>query len=840
MFCPNCGNEWQGDRCGVCGYDRSSDALRFPTLTLVEPGTKASRSDRERKRVSSLYDNALEKENAAVTEENFAAAARLYRQIGKPGWRDSEKRARRCGDKARQLKKQEQERLEQEQRERERRERERKEQLERERKERELREQQERERREQLERERKEREQKEREQKEREQRKKLEDTLGFDEFGIDITKEFEQLERERKERERREQLERERKERERKEREQKEREQKEREQRKKRGDTIGFDEFDIDITKELEQLEREGRERLEREVREQLEREGREQLERERKERERREWERRQRAAAEERKKRLKKRRRIRAGFCLLVLAAIALVLWKVVLPRLGIGTERNEALRRGEMEAAERRGQRLSMAAHTVGVKPEGTVLAVGYDELGQCQVSDWTNIVAVSAGFNHTLGLMADGTAVDSYPPLCDVSGWRGISAISAGNHHAVGLMADGTVTAAGIDDYGQCGVSEWRDIVAVAAGGCHTVGLKADGTVVAVGQNDYGQCEVSEWRDIVAISAGQMHTVGLKADGTAVAVGKNDSGQCSVSGWKEIVAVSAGFTHTAGLKRNGSVISTGSDYFGEDRVSGWTDILAITAGYYQTAGLKADGTVVIAGGYDGYPPCDVSGWNLGKYGIGADGLPGAFPEAAVTPAPAAELLKAADPDAAGQGTEGVSLALDRLELTLADPGDTFRLAAEVSPGQDPAQIAWRSEDPAVAVVDENGLVTAVNHGDTRIFAVLDGCTRICSVRVEGYAPGSVEAWRDRARYPELEALPGESGVYGAFIWYTVAISGADGVNMRSGPGTSYTKIGTVPDGARVGAAAKSEGGKWSLVCYAGKFGWVSNAYLIDAQGD
>ncbi len=792
MFCPNCGNEWQGDRCGVCGYDRSSDALRFPTLTPVEPGTKASRSDRERKRVSSLYDNALEKENAAVTEEDFAAAARLYRQIGKPGWRDSEKRARRCGDKARQLKKQEQERLEQEQRERERRERERKEQLERERKERELREKQERERREQLERERKEREQKEREQKKREQRKKLEDTLGFDKFGIDITKEFEQLEREGRER----------------------------------------------LEREVrEQLEREGREQLERERKE---RERREQLERERKERERRERERRQRAAAEERKKRLKKRRRIRAGFCLLVLAAIALVLWKVVLPRLGIGTERNEALRRGEMEAAERRGQRLSMAAHTVGVKPEGTVLAVGYDELGQCQVSDWTNIVAVSAGFNHTLGLMADGTAVDSYPPLCDVSGWRGIAAISAGNHHAVGLMADGTVTAAGIDDYGQCGVSEWRDIVAVAAGGCHTVGLKADGTVVAVGQNDYGQCEVSEWRDIVAISAGQMHTVGLKADGTAVAVGKNDSGQCSVSGWKGIIAVSAGFTHTAGLKRNGSVISTGSDYFGEDRVSGWTDILAITAGYYQTAGLKADGTVVIAGGYDGYPPCDVSGWNLGKYMIGADGLPGAFPEAAVTPAPAAELLKAADPDADGQGTEGVSLALDRLELTLADPGDTFRLAAEVSPGQDPAQITWRSEDPAVAIVDENGLVTAVNHGDTRIFAVLDGCTRICYVRVEGYAPDSVEAWRDRSRYPELEALPGESGVYGEFIWYTVAISGADGVNMRSGPGTSYTKIGTVPDGARVGAAAKSEGGKWSLVCYAGQFGWVSNGYLIADPGD
>ena len=30
----------------------------------------------------------------------------------------------------------------------------------------------------------------------------------------------------------------------------------------------------------------------------------------------------------------------------------------------------------------------------HTVGLKFDGTVVAVGYNEFGQCDVSGWTNI--------------------------------------------------------------------------------------------------------------------------------------------------------------------------------------------------------------------------------------------------------------------------------------------------------------------------------------------------------------------------------------------------------------------------------------------------------------
>ena len=45
--------------------------------------------------------------------------------------------------------------------------------------------------------------------------------------------------------------------------------------------------------------------------------------------------------------------------------------------------------------------------------------------------------------------------------------------IVAVSAGDYHTVGLKSDGTVVAVGGNHYGQCDVADWTDIVAVSAG-------------------------------------------------------------------------------------------------------------------------------------------------------------------------------------------------------------------------------------------------------------------------------------------------------------------------------------------------------------------------------
>lgn len=225
----------------------------------------------------------------------------------------------------------------------------------------------------------------------------------------------------------------------------------------------------------------------------------------------------------------------------------------------------------------------------HTVGIKDGGTVVAIGRNYEGQCNVADWTDIVAVSAGCEHTVGLRADGTAVateyagrkESYRNQCDVSGWTDIVAISAGTFHTVGLKADGTVVATGWNRDGQCDVSDWRDIIAITAGDDHTIGLMSNGTVVIAGDRGFGQNNISDWTDIVMISKVGIHTAGLRTDGSVVADGWNEDGQCDVSQWADIVMISAGGYHTVGLTSNGTVVAVGKNDYGQCDVDGWTNM-------------------------------------------------------------------------------------------------------------------------------------------------------------------------------------------------------------------------------------------------------------------
>ena len=271
----------------------------------------------------------------------------------------------------------------------------------------------------------------------------------------------------------------------------------------------------------------------------------------------------------------------------------------------------------------------------HTVGLKADGTVVAVGWNYSGQCNVTDWEHIVQVAAGEAHTVGLESDGTvvaagAVGEYDyGQCNVSDWEHIVQVAAGWFHTVGLKSDGTVVAEGWNIHGQLDFdSNWEDIVQVAAGGYHTVGLKSDGTVVAVGAEvyygyptDWGQCAVGDWEHIVQVAAGRWHTVGLKSDGTVVAVGRNEYGQLDFdSNWEDIVQVAAGDYHTVGvIKNDGTVIAVGWNDHGQlDFDSNWEDIVHVAASGLHTVGLKNVGTVV-AVGLNTSGQCNVDDWML-----------------------------------------------------------------------------------------------------------------------------------------------------------------------------------------------------------------------------
>ena len=87
--------------------------------------------------------------------------------------------------------------------------------------------------------------------------------------------------------------------------------------------------------------------------------------------------------------------------------------------------------------------------------------------------------------------------------------------------------------------------------------------------------------------------------------------------------------------------------------------------------------------------------------------------------------------------------------SIVLSREDFTLNGKGDSYKIVATISPAGSNAEIIWISEDPNVATVDENGLVTAVSDGTTIVSATAGGITKECTVRVRnaGSAPSGGE---------------------------------------------------------------------------------------------
>lgn len=78
----------------------------------------------------------------------------------------------------------------------------------------------------------------------------------------------------------------------------------------------------------------------------------------------------------------------------------------------------------------------------------------------------------------------------------------------------------------------------------------------------------------------------------------------------------------------------------------------------------------------------------------------------------------------------------------------------------------------------------------------------------------------------WLDLTGHSEVTVLPEK--VFNEYAsYYTTA-----GVNLRSGPSTSYGKVQLVDRGTKVKAAAKE--GNWTFVSVGSKFGWISSDYL------
>ena len=208
----------------------------------------------------------------------------------------------------------------------------------------------------------------------------------------------------------------------------------------------------------------------------------------------------------------------------------------------------------------------------HVVALRADGTILATGSNEYGQCNVEKWTEIVAISA------------------------SGYL-----------TVGLRADGTVVATGDNEYGQCNVRKWKDIKKIYTCYDRTIGICIDGTVVAVGNNDRGQCEVEDWNDIIDINLSGGCTVALDKKGNIFVAGSQShiyDFESRANNWNEIVEIEQGIG-VFGLTQSGSVVSTEASIQKSDiKTSDMKDVIKIFVSGDDVFGITQDGRLIVGG--------------------------------------------------------------------------------------------------------------------------------------------------------------------------------------------------------------------------------------------
>lgn len=232
----------------------------------------------------------------------------------------------------------------------------------------------------------------------------------------------------------------------------------------------------------------------------------------------------------------------------------------------------------------------------HSLALKKDGTVEAWGLSELGATAVPvGLSNVIAIAAGDNDSLALESNGTVVawgyNAYGEDNVPAGLSNVVAIAAGDFFSLALLDNGWVAGWGYDANSQVlEASYTQGIKAIAAGSgnnSYAMGLKTDGTVVIWG--GYPPAIPSNVTNVIQIAMGNGHYMALKADGTVVAWGDNTYGQTNVpSGLSNVMAIAAGAINSVALESNGTVVVWGDNAYGEGLAPfGLTNVTAISSG-------------------------------------------------------------------------------------------------------------------------------------------------------------------------------------------------------------------------------------------------------------
>ncbi len=285
-----------------------------------------------------------------------------------------------------------------------------------------------------------------------------------------------------------------------------------------------------------------------------------------------------------------------------------------------------NSEFRQQHSEMLRRIAQGRKMIAcsydHIVGLRADGTVVACGNNDDGQCDVSEWRNIVQVAATLGATYGLQADGTVVTTSEYECE--DWAGFESIGAFSSTVTGKKRDGSVE---IDHVKEFDLSHLRGLDIFASSSDSFYGVLPSGRVLTAGENENGQLDIEHWQSIVDITTLSEAVIGVDASGQVLCAGcEADDGDQELldqaSQWKDVLAI-FGEAPILGLRPDGTLHA--ATYQDEDEgekedIESWVDVIAADADVYLAVALHSDGTVSVNYTDDEYPEVmEARNWRL-----------------------------------------------------------------------------------------------------------------------------------------------------------------------------------------------------------------------------
>lgn len=175
---------------------------------------------------------------------------------------------------------------------------------------------------------------------------------------------------------------------------------------------------------------------------------------------------------------------------------------------------------------------------------------------------------------------------------------------------------------------------------------------------------------------------------------------------------------------------------------------------------------------------------------------------------------------------------------LSLSTTDFTLKRVGETATIRVSGGSGS----YTWFSEDDGVASVDQNGKVTAISRGTINV-VVTDGSKRgVCIVRCSlssstaPAAPSAPSAPSTPTTTPPADtSSSGGTGSTGGTLktGKAVVVNSVNGVRVRSGPGTSYEALATIPNGGSV-QVVESAGDGWYKITFSAVGGVSTTGYM------